>query len=483
MAGDGSRAEGPVVIRFGTDGWRGIIGWDFTAHNVRACARGVARLLARSDLASRGLVVGYDTRFASESFAAEVAQVTTGSGVRTLLCERAAPTPTVSYNIVHHQAGGGAIITASHNPAPWSGFKYKPDYAGSASPQVIEALEAEIQGAIQEPFPLLSLAAAREQHLLLDIDPAPPYLDHIARLVDLPSLRASGLTVGVDAMFGAGAGYLSRLLAGGSLRVTELHAERNPLFPGMAQPEPVAHNLAELLRWVPTHKADVGIALDGDADRVGLVDEKGRFIPTLQVFPLLALYLLEVRGERGPIIKSLTMSRMVERLGELYSVPVHETPVGFKYIGPLMMEHGALAGGEESGGYGFRGHIPERDGILSGLLLLDLMVRTGKRPSELVEMLFAKVGPHFYDRLDVPFAPEQRASTQERLASRRPTTLAGRRVVGRDNLDGTRFLLEGGGWALVRFSGTEPLLRIYAEAESPQRVQRLLDDARALAGV
>ena len=472
-----------AAIRFGTDGWRAIIGWDFTADNVRACARGVATYLRKSGMASRGLVVGYDTRFASEDFAAEVAQVSTAGGIRTFLCARPAPTPAVSYNIIHHGAGGGAIITASHNPFRWNGFKYKPDYAGSASPEVVTVLEQEIAVALQEEFPSHSLAEAREKGLLVDIEPAPPYLERIGKLVDLSAIRGSGLRIVVDAMYGTGAGYVPQLLEGSTARVAELHGERNPLFPGMAQPEPVAHNLSALSESTVSQGADVGLALDGDADRLGVVDEQGRFITTLQTFALLALYLLEVRGQRGPLVKSVTSSNMIFRLGELFGVPVYETPVGFKYLGPLMMEKEALAGGEESGGYGFRGHIPERDGILSGLYFLDMMVKTGKRPSELLDYLFGKVGPHFSGRLDVPFAQERRRETENRFASQHPDALAGVRVSGRDQIDGVRFHLEGGAWSLVRFSGTEPLLRIYAEAESQERVGRILEATRALAEV
>ena len=472
-----------MAIRFGTDGWRAVIGWDFTAENVRACARGVVTYLGKAGLADRGLVVGYDTRFASERFAAEVASVTTGSGVPTLLCGRTTPTPVLSYNIVHHHAGGGVIITASHNPPQWNGFKYKPDYAGSASPEIVEALEAEIDRALQEQVPTLALQEARDRGLLQEIDPDPPYLDHVAQLVDIKSVKDSGLNVVIDAMYGAGAGYLPGLLEGGSAGLVELHGERNPLFPRMQQPEPVARNLTELSQWMASHNNDVGLALDGDADRVGLMDEHGRFITTLQTFALLALYLLEVRKERGPLVKSVTMTSMVYRLGELFNVPVFETPVGFKYLGPVMMRENALAAGEESGGYGFRGHIPERDGILSGLFLLDMVAKTGKRPSELLDYLFSKVGPHQFDRTDVPFPAEERARIEQRVASQRPDFMGGKRVVSRDEIDGIRFKLEGGAWTLVRFSGTEPLLRLYAEAESEEQVARLLEEARDLTGV
>ena len=470
-------------IRFGTDGWRAIIGWDFTADNVRACAAGVAAYLQKSGMASRGLIVGYDTRFASEDFAAEVAQVTTAAGVPTFLCDRATPTPVASYNIVHLQAGGGVVITASHNPPQWNGFKYKPDYGGSASPEVVKALEEEIAVALKTQVASIPLAQARERGLLTDIDPTAPYIAQLGGLVDIPAIRDSGLSVVVDAMYGAGVGYLPRLLEGGVPQLTELHGERNPSFPGMAQPEPVAHNLTALSECVAAHGAHVGIALVGDADRLGIVDEKGQYISTLQVFALLALYFLEVRGQKGPLVKSVTMSSMIYRLGELFGVPIYETPVGFKYIGPVMTERDALAGGEESGGYSFKGHIPERDGILSGLYFLDMMVKTGKSPSELLDYLFSKVGPHYYDRMDVSFASDHRAEIEERVASQRPDALAGVPVTDRDEVDGTRLHLEGGAWALIRFSGTEPLLRIYSEAESPERVHRILEEVRALVGV
>ncbi len=471
-----------MAIQFGTDGWRAITGWDFTADNVRLCAQGVAQYLKNTGMAWRGLVVGYDTRFASEDFASEVAQVVTANGVPTILSTKAAPTPVISFNVVHRKAGGGAIITASHNPPQWNGFKYKPEYGGSASSEVVAALEQEIAVAQGREVPRLSLADSRSRGLLQEVDPEPPYVAHIATLVDLDSLRKSGLKVAVDAMHGAGAGYLPQLLSG-LPGLIELRSERNPCFPGMKQPEPVGHNLEPLSETVVRYKYDVGVALDGDADRLGIIDEKGRFISTLQAFALLCLYLLETRGQRGPLVKSITMTNMVYRLGQAYGVPVHETPVGFKYLGPVMRQENALSAGEESGGYAFRGHIPERDGILSGLFILDMMARTGKRPSELVQYLFSKVGEHHFDRWDVPFDPAKRAGVVQRVASRNPATLAGKRVAGRDEADGTRFRLDGGAWVLVRFSGTEPLLRLYAEAESPAQVQRLLTEAREMAGV
>ena len=472
-----------MPIRFGTDGWRAIVDEDFTYSNVRLCAQGTADYLTEHGLASKGLVIGYDTRFASEDFAAAVAEVTTANGVTTYLCDRPAPTPAIAYNVVALEAGGGAIITASHNPAEWNGFKYKPSYGGSASPEIVEQLERHIREAADKTVGRLSLDEAQAKGLLQYVDPGPSYLGHVATLVDLAVIREAGLNVVVDSMFGASAGYFTSLLSGGATKVTAIRDQRNPAFPGMAQPEPIARNLEDLMSAVPDLRADVGLATDGDGDRLGVVGEKGQFITTLQAFALICLYQLEVLGRRGPLVRSVTMSSMIDRLGEKYGVPVFDTPVGFKYLGPVMMRENALAAGEESGGYAFLGHIPERDGLLSGLMILDAMVKTGKTPSELLEMLTEMVGPHHYDRWDLKFDPGEGESIQARVSAARPSMLAGKRVEKIDTQDGFRFLLDGGYWALVRFSGTEPLLRIYAEAESPEAVATLLEEARAIAGV
>jgi phosphomannomutase len=284
-------------------------------------------------------------------------------------------------------------------------------------------------------------------------------------------------------MYGAGAGYFAATLKRSSIKLTEIHGERNPVFPGMQQPEPIARNLGELCTAVKKRGANVGLATDGDADRLGVVDEKGEFLTPLQVFALLTLYLLEVRKQRGAIIKTVPSSSMLYRLGEIFQVPVYETPVGFKYVAPKMLEEDAVIGGEESGGFGYRGHVPERDGILSGLYFLDLMVRTGKSPSELVAYLYSKVGPHYYERVDTEFPAEEREAVTGRLSNSRPSQLAGLIVEKLDTTDGFRFLLEHRYWLLVRFSGTEPIIRIYAEADSPERVEKLLAAARKMAGV
>ncbi len=467
-------------IKFGTDGWRALIAEDYTFDNVRACAQGVVNYLRRVGGASRGLVVGYDTRFASDRFAMAVAEVVSAGGISVYLSDRACPTPAVSHGIIDRRAAGGVVITASHNPASYNGFKYKPDYGGSASPEIIAELEQEI-AAVQAAGP--SSAGPSGGASIHTVDVTTPYLEQISRLVDLQTIRAMPLRIVVDSMYGAGIGLFTSLLRGGSATVAEIHGESNPAFPGFDQPEPIAHNLTALSEAVAGGGVDVGLATDGDADRIGVMDETGRFVTQLQTMALLALYFLEVRGERGPIIKSLTTTSMMFKLGKLYEVPVFETPVGFKYIGPAMMREHALIGGEESGGYGFRGHIPERDGVLSGLFILDMMARLGKRPSELIDYLYEKVGPHHYGRTDLNFDPKQRAAILKRVESGSPERLNGVAVVSRDTVDGVRYWLEDGSWCLVRFSGTEPLVRVYCETSSEARVDELLEDTRRLTGV
>ena len=467
-------------IRFGTDGWRAIIAQDFTFANVARCAQGLADYLNRLGTADQGLVVGYDTRFLSREFAEAVAGVCAANGIRVYLSKKAAPTPVMSFNVLHRRASGAAIITASHNPGMWNGFKFKPEYAGSATQEITDQLEAAIEAGARPR--MAPLEQARDQGLIIDIDPDPPYLERIEALVDLEAVRNAGLTVLVDAMFGAGGGYLPGLLSGGATKIEEIHGQPNPAFPGMDQPEPIAHNLAFLIERVQPERASVGLALDGDADRLGVVDEGGRFITTLEVFSLLALYLLEVKGLRGALVKGVTSSMMLNKLGRKFGVDVHEMQVGFKSIGPKMSQVDALMAGEESGGFAFRGHIPERDGILSGLYLLEYMVRTGKSPSQLVDRLFEQVGPHFYSRLDLTFDPEDRQGIEQRLGNSRLNELAGMPVRSSDDIDGRRLVFDDA-WLAARFSGTEPLLRVYAEADRPERVSALLDAAVDYLGI
>ncbi|MFC1933427.1 phosphoglucomutase/phosphomannomutase family protein [Chloroflexota bacterium] len=447
------------------------------------CAQAVADYLKRTGLASRGLIIGYDTRFASEDFASAAAEVVAGNGIKVFLCPRTTPTPVISFGVLAQKAGGAIIITASHNTAIWNGFKVKTEDGASAPTEVIAEVEKHISRILATgKIDHMPLAKALEQGLVEYLDLAPIYFQHVARLIDLDELRQARLKVVVDPMYGAGAGYLKALLSGGTIEVVEINGERDPLFAGI-QPEPIADNLARLSATVKEQGADVGIATDGDADRLGIIDEKGMFLTTLQGFALLCLYLLEIRGERGLIVKTITTTSMLNRLGEIFDVPVRETPVGFKYVAPIMLAENALIGGEESGGFGFRGHMPERDGILSGLYFLDLMVKTGKNPSELIDYLYSKVGPHHFNRVDVKFPEPERQAIIERVKHNHPDYIDGVKVVKFDTTDGFRFILADTTWLLIRFSGTEPLLRIYAESNTPARVEKLLELGKELAGV
>lgn len=469
-------------IRFGTDGWRAIIAEGFTFANVRACAQATADYLRDAGLAPRGLVVGYDTRFASEDFAAAATEVLAANNIPVYLCDRPAPTPVVGYAILTHQAAGSIVITSSHNPAQWNGFKVRTEYAGAAPPEVLAQIEALIAPALARGPQRLPLEEATARGLVRTFDPKPQYLRHLSDLVDLERLRRAGLRVVVDPMHGAGSGYLAELLSGGANDILEIRSERNPIFPGMHNPEPIPRNLEATVAAVREFGATVALATDGDADRIGVIDGNGRFVNQLETFALLAYYLLEVRGLRGPIVKSVTTTSMVLRLGELYGVPVHETGVGFKFLGPKMRETDALIAGEESGGFAFRGHLPERDGILSGLYILDLMASRGKDLPGLVAELFAKVGPHYYDRIDVTMTEEQRARVAALLPDLQPENVAGLKVTGYDRTDGLRFLLEDGAWALIRLSGTEPLMRLYTEVRDEKHVQPVLQALKEMTG-
>ncbi len=469
-------------IKFGTDGWRAIIADEFTFANVRVCAQATARYFHEATAASREIVVGYDTRFASEEFAVAVVEVLAANGVPVQLCDRAAPTPVIGFNIRRLNAGGGVVITSSHNPALYSGFKVRTEQASAAPPEVLSQIEALIPEALDGAVERMPLEEATAKGLVQKFDPRADYLRHLGQLVEIERLRQAGLRVVVDPMHGAGAGYLRELLSGGRTEVIEIRSERNPAFPGMHNPEPIARNLEATREAIVQAHAEAALATDGDADRIGVMDDRGEFVDQLRVFALLTYYLLEVRGLRGPIVKSVTTTSMVHRLGELYGVPVYETGVGFKYLGPKMIETDALIAGEESGGFAFRGHLPERDGILSGLYILDLMARRGKSLPELLEEVFAKVGPHYYDRVDITMTPAERDRIAGLLTTLEPSTIDGLRVTGYDRTDGLRFLLEGGAWALIRLSGTEPLMRIYTEVREGEQVQSVLEAVRELTG-
>ena len=470
-----------AAIRFGTDGWRAVIGEDFTFDNVRAVAQATAQWMQRAGPAGRGAVVGYDTRTQSDAFALAVAEVLAGNGIAVGLASAAAPTPAISHAVRERGAGAGVVITSSHNPAQWNGFKVKQAVGNSAPPEVTSEIEAAIPGILAGGG--VRSAAHDATPLIERFDPRPAYVDALRAFVDVERIREAGLRVAVDSMHGAAGGLTVRVLGDGATTVRELRGDPDPAFPGMDAPEPLARNLGPLLDLVAGEGYDIGLATDGDGDRLGLVDERGAFLNQHQAFALLVRYLLEVRGERGAIVRSITSTRMIDRLGERFGCPVHETAVGFKFLGPRMLEEDALVAGEESGGYALRGHIPERDGILSGLLLLDYVVRSGKPLSQLLAELYDEVGRHEYDRVDIALRPEDRDAIASRVAAAEPSVIAGLDVTSKDTLDGYRFTLEGGWWLLLRFSGTEPLLRIYAEMPSAELVRDALREGQGIAGI
>ncbi|MGI8926811.1 MAG: phosphoglucomutase/phosphomannomutase family protein [Tepidiformaceae bacterium] len=467
-------------IHFGTDGWRAVIGEEFTFDNVRACIQAVAGHFAETYGNARPVVVGYDTRFLSDEFAAVAARVLAGNGFRVQLADRPSPTPALSYRIIESGACGGVMVTSSHNPFRWNGIKVKPHYGGSASPEIVGDIERRVPAILARPANIKLAPATSED--IEPFNPLPGYLKKLTAQVDVRRIRSAGLKIAVDPMYGAGAGLIADLLSGGSTSVTEIHTERNPLFPGIRAPEPIESNLGEFMLLMASRDYAAGIATDGDADRLGLVDEQGAYVDQLRTFALLINYLLGERGLRGAIVRSVTTTNMANLLAGHYGVPCIEAAVGFKHIGPVMMEHDALIGGEESGGYGFRGHVPERDGILSGLFLLDYVAATGERPSTLLERVFAITGAHFYERLDFELEAGANAAVKARLDEANPTEIAGRPVLRSDRSDGWRFFIDEG-WLLFRLSGTEPLLRIYTEVRDKALVRDVLQAGKAIAGV
>ena len=471
-------------IKFGTDGWRGVIAEDYTFDNLRRCAQGFASYMLAQGKKGQWIVVGHDKRFHSENFAAAVAEVLAGNGLKVYLTDGATPTPVIAYAVVNKKAAGAVNITASHNPPTDNGFKVRNETGGAIDPEGLKQIEASIPDDVKD-VKVKGYKEAEAAGEIVKFDAASPYIEHLTRdgLIDLRPIKDAGLTVVVDVMWGNGAGWFTRLLGGGKTKIIEIHNERNPSFPEMKRPEPIRPNIDVGLKATVDNKADVLLITDGDADRCGIGDEKGEFINQLRVYALLAYYLLEVRGDRGAIVKTLSTTGMLNKLGEIYGVSVHETGVGFKFVAPKMTETDALIGGEESGGYAFRGNVPERDGILSGLYMLDLMVKTGKKPTELLKDLFAKVGgEYFYDRVDSPFSGDHE-SRKQIIRDNNPKTLGGLKVTDLVTVDGFQYKLEDGGWMLIRFSGTEPILRVYCETRHGDKVKAILEDGLKVAGI
>jgi phosphomannomutase len=468
-------------IKFGTDGWRGIVADDFTFANVRRVAQGAAeymRSLSRDPLA----VVGYDCRFASEDFARTVADVLAANGVRTLIFDRPSPTQVASWTVIDRKATGAAVVTASHNPYLFNGIKFKSETGSAASSEVIAQLEPRINALETVPVPDRSKSA----DLVSIYDPRAPYYAQIARMVDLDAIKSAGLRIVHECMYGSGYGYIKELLDGGRTSVVELHNERNPLFGGV-NPEPIPPNINSTIAMMGAGGQDLCICTDGDADRVGIIDETGRFINQLQVFALLMLYLFDVRHLVGPVVKTVNMTSMAEKLGAEFGVTVYEVPVGFKNVAPKMMETDAVLGGEESGGFAVKGHIPERDGILVGLLFADMMVKLGQPLSQILAGLEKRVGPHAYARHDIHLNRETYDQDRKRilhtLETHEPSEVAGVKVERIRSDDGFKFYLADGSWVLLRASGTEPLVRIYSEAADQAAVEARLAALEDIVGL
>ncbi len=478
-----------MAIKFGTDGWRAVIGEEFTFGNVRLVTQAIADFV-KGSLGDKPrepapcLVVGFDTRFLSDRFAIEVAQVLAANGIRVYLTEADCPTPVLSYAVKSLGADGGVMITASHNPPRYNGIKLKASYGGAVGPDVAQRVEECLAANLaqgREPR-TVGYEEALAGGAIQRFDPSPDYLSHLRTLVDLEAIARSGLRVLVDPMYGAGRGYLRGLLEEAGCRVKEIHGEMNPGFGGI-HPEPIERYLRALIEEVKGGDWDVGLATDGDADRIGAVDGDGDFVDPHHIFALALRYLVEERGWSGAVVKTVSTTQMVNRLAERYNLPLYETPVGFNHICDLMLTQDVLIGGEESGGMSIKGHIPEGDGILMGLLLLEIMASYGRPLKAILDDLEAEIGRFHCARRDLRVRALAKAEMVERLKAKAPSQIEGLKVRGIDDRDGVKYLLEDESWLLIRPSGTEPVLRIYAEASSPEAVERLLRFGENLADI
>lgn len=478
-------------IRFGTDGWRAVIGEQYTFEYLSVVAHAAARYLVRHGGREKGVAVGYDRRFLGERFARHLSEVLAGYGIPVQFSDAYSPTPALAWNVVDRGLAGGFMITASHNPAPFNGVKFKPSFGGSAPEAVTREIETEANRLLVEG---LSVPSSGESGSGKDdsdpgyghsapirtFSPKDAYLKALLGLVDVERIGRSGLRVVVDPIHGAAAGYADEALLACGCQVEVIRSEANPGFGGV-NPEPIPPNVDALCQRMALGSADVGFALDGDGDRVGIVDEKGRFVNPHQILSLLLMHFVKNRGLRGAAVKTVSTTSMIDRLGELYDIPVFETAVGFKYVCDVMLREDVLIGGEESGGVGVRGHIPERDATLASLLFAELMAYTGLRPGELVNHLFAMVGRHEYDRVDMHLADMSVARrVVELLQKNPPGKIAAQEVKGINTKDGFKYLLADGSWLMIRVSGTEPMVRIYSEAFSPEAVSHRLRWGRSI---
>ena len=468
-----------MEIKFGTDGWRGVIAREFTFDNLGVVAQATMDWISREGLADQGLVVGYDRRFLSPEFARRVAEIAAGNQIRVFLCDDVTPTPAVSWAVKELGAGAGIMITASHNPAIYNGFKIKENYGGSARPETTRLLEQIVAYNQTEQRKVRSLPfdEACNSGKIEQIDAVTSYLRKLGHVVDIEAIRKANISAVVDPMYGAGSGLFKRLLGS-----DEIHADQNPAFGGRS-PEPIGENLQELCSLLASGRYRVGLALDGDADRIGAVDERGDFFSSHAIFTLLLKHLVERKHLSGGVVKTVSSTRMIDLLAQKYELPLYETPIGFKHICELMLEKTILMGGEESGGLGITGHIPERDGVLMGLLLLETIALTGKGLRQQLEEIMDEIGHFFYRRIDTHIGSEAKDQLLQRLTNNPPTVIADRVVSTTNVSDGFKFVFDNGDWLLIRPSGTEPVLRLYSEANDLAMVETLLRSARQIAQV
>ncbi|OGQ04521.1 MAG: hypothetical protein A3F82_10725 [Deltaproteobacteria bacterium RIFCSPLOWO2_12_FULL_44_12] len=464
-----------MTIRFGTDGWRAVIGKDFTDENVAAVAQAFADCYVNFPEFGRPVIIGYDRRAKSKESAELITSVLLGNHIQVWLSQDFCPTPCVSWLVKNKNAATGVMITASHNPPTWNGIKFKESYGGAASAQFLAPIEnqiAENQRKDRKP----KTAVLMHNPLLHYFNPHEEYIEVLKNLVDLEKIKKAGFKILFDPLYGAGAGFLNDLLGA---KIETLHGNADPNFGGL-HPEPIQPYVNEAMEKMRSGKYSVCIVTDGDADRIGAVDDKGNHVTSHEIFALLLKHLVENRLMKGKVLKSISTTVMLDRLCEKYGIPLVVTPIGFKYLSPAMKEEGILIGGEESGGIGMPFHICERDGLFCGLLLLELMATKKKLLSELVTDLQKEVGPCFYKRKDLSLPSDKIEAVKLKLASFNPSQLAGKKLKKRTLIDGFHFTLEDDSWLLIRPSGTEPLLRTYAEAPSVKQVDSLLKEAQVL---
>jgi phosphomannomutase len=467
-------------IQFGTDGWRGILADDFTERNVRLAAEAIARYVCEREDPARGLCIGYDTRFLSQRFAQIVAEVAAAAAIPVRLADRITPTPALSYAVKHLGAAGGVMITSSHNPYNWNGVKYKAFYGGSGSPAIMAAIE----GYLGQGSPRAASSA-----VVTEADFVSPYIGAISAFANLKQIAATRQKYAIDCMYGAGRGVLAGIFTGMGIDHVEIRAELNPLFPGI-QPEPIPPHIRALEVAVLEHRCQAGFATDGDADRIGAVDEEGRFVDANKIYCLLLEWLLKRKQWPGDVARAFNTTKMIDRIAARYGRKVYEHGIGFKHVCALMLERDILIGGEESGSIGIGRHLPERDGLLNALLLANIMAEEGRTLGSLVAALQQEYGEHHYGRLDLHI-PEETKQAAIRRATAGVSEFGGMRVLRQETLDGMKFYLqnpEAGNlphpaetWLLLRASGTEPLLRVYAESNSRESVHALLEAGRNFA--